>query len=300
MKKWLKGWSKGSQAMALICVGVVTAMVVSEVETDGIRLFGRWRHRVPAQNTYQPPVIEYEKVHGRDLLNAEKASEEMHTEAPKAPIEEIPMDKPQLEVDPASMAVPYVAPDHVEKYTDGQGDAEADLKAARKELNQARKKMKAAAERAGVEWPVKKEQVEKVMSATSDAIPDLKESREPAQGTATLDNISVYAVEQELVAYTNALRIKHGLAPLIVDQKLMDSARKHAIWMTGNGMQHGSSNGVWNGEIIAAGQRTARDAVNAWISSPPHYGHLINRNHRYIGMTGYTRGGQVYWCGQFK
>lgn len=291
MNKWLKGWSKTSQALGLICVGLMTATILAAIEpnADALRIFGRWRAR--GQFRYTP-------------AQAEKHSHEMHTniQPVQQPIEEIlpdPADKPQLEVEPASMAAPYVAPDHVEKYTDGQGDAEADLKAARKEFNQARKKMKEAAEKAGVEWPPKKQQ-QKEEVAASDNIPATTESRDPATGTATLDNISVYAVEQELVAYANSVRIKHGLAPLIVNQPLMDSARKHATWMCSNGMIHGNSNGVWNGEIIAAGQRTARDAINAWLNSPPHRAHLLGRHHRYVGLTGYTSGGQVYWCGQFK
>lgn len=303
MKKWLNGWSKTSQAIALICVGLAAATVLATVEpeTDALRLFGRWRSRGGFRYT---PV------------QAEKHSAEMHTTTQPQPVQQqpieditVPVDKP-VEVDPASLdstegitvaMAPYVPADYVERYTDGQEDAEKALEDARKQLNKARKEMKKAAEKAGVEWPVKKPaQKEEVMSAASDNIPATTESREPAKGTATLDNISVYAVEQELVAYANSVRIKHGLAPLIVNQPLMDSARKHATWMCSHGMVHGNSNGVWNGEIIAAGQPTARDAINAWLNSPPHRAHLLGRHHRYVGLTGYTRGGQVYWCGQFK
>lgn len=295
MKTTVLRWTLG----VLCAVALVYASL--GVETDGIRLFGRWRVRHSVRLGAPAPEPQTTKLEQIGTPAEDPAMLALADTPMAGATEELPV----VEIAMAG----YVPADHVERYTDGQGDAEADLKAARKELAQARKKMKEASEKAGLPWPPKMQpnhgkEEEKPLSetaASTDINPPTTESRGASPpGTATVDNISVYAVEQELVAYTNALRIRKGLAPLIVDQKLMESARAHAAWMTSNGMRHGSSNGIWRGEIIAEGQRTARDAVNAWINSPPHYYQLTNPNHRYIGMTGYTRGGQVYWCGQFK
>jgi uncharacterized protein YkwD len=113
--------------------------------------------------------------------------------------------------------------------------------------------------------------------------------------------LALYDIEQELLAYTNAARIRHGLKPLMVDQAVLNSSRSHAIWMSQNGsMTHGRLNGV-SGEIIAAGQPSSESVVNAWLNSPGHRALLLSPSFRFVGMACYRRGnGQIYWCEQFK
>ncbi len=106
------------------------------------------------------------------------------------------------------------------------------------------------------------------------------------------------AIERQIVQQTNSHRARHGLRPLQVDLRLMQSARRHAAWMASRRlMQHGRAAVAEN---IAAGQSTPGEAVRDWMNSSGHRANILNSRYSRIGVAAY-RGpdGQVYWCQQF-
>jgi uncharacterized protein YkwD len=112
-------------------------------------------------------------------------------------------------------------------------------------------------------------------------------------------SFSLHPVEQNVVAQTNAERARHGLPPLAVDQRLVQSARAHTAWMTRTRRLQHTSRPV--AENIAMGQQTALEAVRSWMSSSGHRANILSRGHRRIGVSAYTApNGTVFWTQQFE
>lgn len=110
---------------------------------------------------------------------------------------------------------------------------------------------------------------------------------------------ALHPVEQKIIDQTNAQRARHGLPPLVVDQRLVQSARAHNAWMTSRRRLQHTSRPV--AENIAMGQTTAEEAVGSWMRSAGHRANILNRNHRRIGVSAYTSAnGTVFWCQQFE
>lgn len=107
-----------------------------------------------------------------------------------------------------------------------------------------------------------------------------------------------FAVEEAVVAQTNAERAQNGLPPLELDPSLTQTARQQAWWMTRNrSMQHGNYPVAEN---IAMGQRSSGEVVRSWMNSSGHRANILNRRHRRIGVAAYTTPeGTTYWCQQF-
>lgn len=118
---------------------------------------------------------------------------------------------------------------------------------------------------------------------------------EPPQSSG---GVTLFPCEREILHYTNAERRRHGLPPLVVDAKLVRTARNHAFWMaSAHSMQHG--HGAW-AENIAQGQASAAQAVNSWMNSSGHRANILNRRHRRIGIAGFRAPcGHIFWCQQF-
>ena len=105
-------------------------------------------------------------------------------------------------------------------------------------------------------------------------------------------------IEQNIIDFTNAERVRHGRTPLEVDPGLMRSAREHAAWMTNRRSMVHTSQPV--AENIAMGQRDSRQAVNAWMNSSGHRANILNSGYSRIGAAAYrTPSGTIYWCQQF-
>jgi uncharacterized protein YkwD len=105
-------------------------------------------------------------------------------------------------------------------------------------------------------------------------------------------------IESNLVQHTNTQRMRYGLPPLQVDAHLMNSARRHAIWMARFGSLQHTSAAV--AENIATGQSSSREAVTDWMSSAGHRANILSSGHNRIGVAAYRgRDGQIYWCQQF-
>lgn len=109
---------------------------------------------------------------------------------------------------------------------------------------------------------------------------------------------SLFPAEQQIIDYTNSERARHGRPPLTMDPRLMESARRHCIWMVQRrSLQHGSGG---RAENIAMGQGSAYQAVRDWMNSSGHRANILGGYSR-IGVAGYTTPeGTIYWCQQFE
>lgn len=122
--------------------------------------------------------------------------------------------------------------------------------------------------------------------------------QQPVYQSAPSMGFQLYPAEQQLIDQTNAERARNGRSPLMMDPRLMESARRHCIWMVQRrSLQHGSGG---RAENIAMGQRSAYQAVNSWMNSSGHRANILGGYSR-IGVAGYTApDGSVYWCQQFE
>jgi uncharacterized protein YkwD len=109
--------------------------------------------------------------------------------------------------------------------------------------------------------------------------------------------VSLTSGESQIVEQTNTARLEAGAAPLIVDCRLMGSARRHAQRMAAAASMFHSA-GV--AENVATGQPFASDAVVVWLRSPGHRANILNRGYRRIGVAGVVGpDGRTYWVQQF-
>lgn len=114
---------------------------------------------------------------------------------------------------------------------------------------------------------------------------------------------------------TNAERAKVGCGPLRVDGRLAAAAQAHSTDMAlNNYFSHTSRDGrspfqriadagytfSLAAENLAAGQRTAVDAVAGWMQSAGHRANVLNCSLTQIGV-GYATGGSYgnYWTQDF-
>jgi uncharacterized protein YkwD len=121
--------------------------------------------------------------------------------------------------------------------------------------------------------------------------------------------------ESQVVALTNTQRRAQGCPPLAVNSTLTSLARAHSRDMAARGFfDHVNPDGRspsdrmiaagyryrMAAENIAAGQRTPREVVTAWMNSPGHRANILNCSLRQIGV-GYATGGPYgsYWTQDF-
>ena len=107
--------------------------------------------------------------------------------------------------------------------------------------------------------------------------------------------------EQELIALklTNEQRAAAGLAPLVIDLKLCQTARDHSADMIKHGFfdhtspvegkatvaDRGKRFGVIaNGENIFAGNTSGAMAVEGWMNSEGHRANILNAGYRRVGF----------------
>jgi uncharacterized protein YkwD len=120
----------------------------------------------------------------------------------------------------------------------------------------------------------------------------------PPQEPAVAVPPDLHAIEARIIERTNAQRVRHGLRPLMVDRRLLRSARRHAAWMTNSRSMTHTTQPV--GENIAMGQRSSSEVVNTWMNSSGHRANILNAGYTKIGVAAYaTPEGTIYWCQQF-
>ena len=109
---------------------------------------------------------------------------------------------------------------------------------------------------------------------------------------------ALHPIDARVIEKTNAQRVRHGLRPLIVDRRLLLSARRHAAWMTNSRSMTHTNQPV--GENIAMGQTSSTEVMNSWMNSSGHRANILNPGYTRIGVAAYTTpGGTIYWCQQF-
>lgn len=118
------------------------------------------------------------------------------------------------------------------------------------------------------------------------------------------------AYAAKVVTLVNKEREKAGLKPLSVHTKLTTMAKDKAIEMynkkyfSHTSPKYGSPFDMMDtykisyryaGENIAKGQRSADEAMTAWMNSPGHKANILNANYTQIGV-GYYNG---HWVQEF-
>jgi uncharacterized protein YkwD len=122
------------------------------------------------------------------------------------------------------------------------------------------------------------------------------------------------ALERETVDLVNAERAKVGLAPYVLDVRLVDAARLHSQDMAARSyFDHVTPEGVTfdqrilaagypspGAETIAAGFPTPAAALAGWMGSPGHHAILLDPTLRHVGV-GIATGGPygIYYTANF-
>ncbi len=134
-----------------------------------------------------------------------------------------------------------------------------------------------------------------------------------ANETVKMTGKDLYNVAQEVVALVNRERAAVGVAPLVLDAALTDTAmqRSAELWFL---FSHDRPNGAgcftaWPeshayygmGENIAAGYGTAQAVVKGWMESPGHRGNILNASYKSIGVGCFSwTGNPIYWVQCFS
>ncbi len=137
----------------------------------------------------------------------------------------------------------------------------------------------------------------------------------PASAASGLDTEN--ALEQAIVADTNAFRVQNGLAPLTVNEKLVAAANIQSSQMAQVDQLSHSVTGAalpaltdrltyvdysyqMAGENIANFFPDANSVVAAWEASPEHRANLLNPNYTEIGVgIAYDSAGLPYYTQEF-
>ena len=114
-----------------------------------------------------------------------------------------------------------------------------------------------------------------------------------------------------VLALINIEREERGLPRLIMDEKLAQAARAHAVDMSRRGyFAHTSPNGIGMssrlrragasyttaGENIARGQDSASSVVHAWMNSQGHRRNILHSRYRKVGIARFND----YWVQDFS
>lgn len=111
-----------------------------------------------------------------------------------------------------------------------------------------------------------------------------------------LDWITKHPVILEVHERHNAARAAAGLQKLQLDPEMCLVAQRHATWMSETGWL--AHSGHPYRENIFMGVFSAKDAVNGWIWSQPHYGNMLSGTKAGYGYQ-YING-RASWVGLFQ
>jgi uncharacterized protein YkwD len=109
--------------------------------------------------------------------------------------------------------------------------------------------------------------------------------------------VELYQIEADMLKECNAHRQRAGLPPLVIDEHLLNRARKHCETMaTKNSLYHAP---YPCNENIAWGQQNAISAYNSWMNSSGHRSNILGGRFRKTGIACYQGSSGLYWCQQF-
>lgn len=126
-------------------------------------------------------------------------------------------------------------------------------------------------------------------------------------GLRPIQQISVSGTEDykeafEVLALTNKERTANGLAPLVMDQSLLDAAMLRAAENTvcfshtrPNGSICFSASDLMAGENIAIGQHSAAEAMESWMNSTGHRENILTEKYTTIGIGCFKNNGSTTW-----
>lgn len=148
-----------------------------------------------------------------------------------------------------------------------------------------------------------KKKVETTPVATETPTPDVTEAPTSDVTEAPTDTEKFATKVLELV---NQEREKEGLQALVLDDKIMEAAEMRAKELT-ESFSHERPDGKspftalteagcaygYAGENIAAGQKTPKKVVEAWMNSEGHRANILNANFRKLGV-GYIAANDAY------
>lgn len=134
----------------------------------------------------------------------------------------------------------------------------------------------------------------------------------PTSPSTPAPSPSTTSVVAEVVALTNAARAVAGVPALAVDAAVQRAAEAHAADQAARQlMTHTGSDGsdagdrlrlagydwrTW-GENVAAGQRSATDVTDGWLSSPGHRANMLNPAYAHVGVAvALDTEGRAYWA----
>ena len=107
----------------------------------------------------------------------------------------------------------------------------------------------------------------------------------------------LHRIEHILFEKTNAERVRAGLAPLKLSMELVQTSRKHAIWMCKT--RRFEHSGYQVAENIAHNQRDSTEVMQGWMNSPGHRANILNPSCRKLGVAAYEYPtGGIYWVQQ--
>lgn len=103
-------------------------------------------------------------------------------------------------------------------------------------------------------------------------------------------------VESAMVVAVNQERAQHGLHPLRVDRRLMDSSRRHAVWMAAMRVNMHSQHAANVAENIGWQYPDVASVTAAWMASPSHRANIMERRVWCVGVGVYGN----KWVQQFS
>jgi Cysteine-rich secretory protein family len=133
--------------------------------------------------------------------------------------------------------------------------------------------------------------------------------------TALLLNQPMIRITTQVFRMINEQRTQHGLSPLVMDPNLIRAAGNHSIDMaTNNFVEHVNLQGKGIGDRIRAqgvtdwtkagenifplnppDETVAQRAIDGWMASDGHRGHILNPLYKRTGIFGYKRPSDGMW-----
>lgn len=126
--------------------------------------------------------------------------------------------------------------------------------------------------------------------------------RDVPTDTLKIEVFEDYAKAYEVLALVNAERQKVGVAPLVMDETLLEAAMHRAaetviLWSHGrpDGTLCFTINSQMRAENIAWGANSSQSVMDGWMGSPGHKANILNGEYKGVGVGVVKYNGAYYW-----
>ncbi|GGM42029.1 hypothetical protein GCM10011351_30130 [Paraliobacillus quinghaiensis] len=177
----------------------------------------------------------------------------------------------------------------------------------RKEQEQDRieEEKRAEQEQSEIDEADKREDEKQSNQSDDNKVAEEESNQTTEENQAEINYQGISSFERDVVTYTNAERVKHGLPELKIDSKLsevawykskdmeVNSYFSHTSPRYGSPFEMMKDFGVSYtaaGENIAMGYPDAKSVVNGWMNSEGHRKNILNENYTHIGV-GFVQNG---------